>query len=317
MENIVSVIIPVYNVENYLVQCIDSVQAQTFRSIEIICIDDGSTDKSLFILQEYVKKDSRIKILQQQNAGAGAARNTGLSVASGKYLSFLDADDFFEPDMLEKAVASLEKSEADFVVFHSDQYQEDTSQFVYKPYVVCDSAIPPYRPINFRNLTDNVFKVFVGWAWDKLYRTDFVRRYSLSFQEQRTTNDMRFVFSALVLANRIEVIPDLLAHHRTNNKSSLSNTRERSWRCFYDALISLRENLCKYELFGELEQDFVNYALHFSLWNYETITGEKKEHLFNMLRTDWLKYLGVMDKTDSYFYNQIELNKLRYYLSLS
>ena len=99
----VSVILPVYNASDYLHQCMDSIVGQTLKDIEIICVDDGSTDNSLDILKEYEQKDKRVKVIQQKNAGAGAARNNGLSIATGEYLSFLDSDDFFEPDMLEKA----------------------------------------------------------------------------------------------------------------------------------------------------------------------------------------------------------------------
>ena len=113
----VSVIIPVYNVEPYLKQCMDSVVGQTLKDIEIICVDDGSTDNSLDILREYAAEDSRIQIIEQKNAGAGAARNNGMRYATGKYLSFLDSDDFFEPRMLEKAYDLAEKDQADFVAY--------------------------------------------------------------------------------------------------------------------------------------------------------------------------------------------------------
>lgn len=116
----VSVIIPVYNVEPYLKQCMDSVVGQTLKDIEIICVDDGSTDGSLDILREYAAEDNRIQIIEQKNAGAGAARNNGMRHATGKYLSFLDSDDFFEPRMLEKAYDLAEKDQADFVAYKSD-----------------------------------------------------------------------------------------------------------------------------------------------------------------------------------------------------
>ena len=102
MENMpkVSVIIPIYNAAEFLGECLDSVLAQTLTDIEVICVNDGSPDNSLEILREYEKKDSRIKIIDQKNQGAGAARNHGMSVARGEYLSFLDSDDFFDRDML-------------------------------------------------------------------------------------------------------------------------------------------------------------------------------------------------------------------------
>ena len=126
----VSVIIPVYNVEPYLKQCMDSVVGQTLKDIEIICVDDGSTDGSLDILREYAAEDNRIQIIEQKNAGAGAARNNGMRHATGKYLSFLDSDDFFEPRMLEKAYDLPEKDQADFVAYKSDQYHTEKKQFV-------------------------------------------------------------------------------------------------------------------------------------------------------------------------------------------
>ena len=232
---LVSVIIPVYNVEEYLRQCLDSVREQTLSDIEIICVNDSSTDGSLSILEEYEKKDPRIQVVTQPNGGAGAARNKGLSMASGKYLSFLDSDDFFEPDMLELAYKKAEEDKADFVVFNSDQYYTDRKRFVDVSWTLRIKELPPYTPFNHRQMTDNIFKVFVGWAWDKLYNREFVEKNHLLFQEQRTSNDMLFVFSAVAIAKRISIVNKILAHQRRDAKDSLSKTRENSWHCFYDA----------------------------------------------------------------------------------
>ena len=126
----ISVIIPVYNSETYLSQCLDSVCMQTLQEIEIICVDDGSTDTSPKILLEYAKKDPRVRILTQQNKGAGAARNYGLRESTGEFLSFLDSDDFFELDMLEEAYKNIEEYQEDFVVFESYQYDMNTKEYV-------------------------------------------------------------------------------------------------------------------------------------------------------------------------------------------
>ena len=136
----VSVIIPVYNGESYLEQCLDSIIGQTLKEIEIICVNDGSKDRTQQILEKYAEKDSRIQIINQENGGAGAARNAGLRIARGEYLSILDGDDFFEPDMLEKAYKKAKESRAELLVFGSDQYYETTDE--YKS-VACTSAIPP------------------------------------------------------------------------------------------------------------------------------------------------------------------------------
>ena len=305
----ISVIIPVYNSETYLSQCLDSVCMQTLQEIEIICVDDGSTDTSPKILLEYAKKDPRVRILTQQNKGAGAARNYGLRESTGEFLSFLDSDDFFEPDMLEEAYKNIEEYQADFVVFESDQYHMNTKEYVRNPWVLRRKDIPPYMPFKHRELTDNVFKTFVGWAWDKLYRKSFVTEHDLWFQEQRTSNDLLFVFSALVLAKRISVVYKTLAHQRRGGGESLSVTREKSWHCFYNALTALRDRLIREDIYWELEKDYINYALHFSLWNYRTLAEPTKHLLKERLCAEWFSDLGIQGKSREYFYNKSEYDE--------
>ena len=310
MENpVVSVIVPVYNVEQYLPQCLDSIVNQTLKNIEIICVNDSSTDNSLNILNHYAEKDPRIKVVTQPNGGAGAARNRGLSLAAGKYLSFLDSDDFFEPDMLELAYNKAVCDKADFVVFQSDQYYTDRKEFVSVPWTLREKEIPPYTPFNHRQMTDNIFKVFVGWAWDKLYDREFVEKNHLRFQEQRTSNDMLFVFSGVAVAKRISVVKKVLAHQRRDAKDSLSKTRENSWHCFYDALSALRDRLKSEGLYDELEKDYINYALHFSLWNIRTLAEPTRSRLIEKMKAQWFSDLVIAGKPGDYFYNQKEFKE--------
>ena len=310
MENpVVSVIVPVYNVEQYLPQCLDSIVNQTLKNIEIICVNDSSTDNSLNILNHYAEKDPRIKVVTQPNGGAGAARNRGLSLAAGKYLSFLDSDDFFEPDMLELAYNKAVCDKADFVVFQSDQYYTDRKEFVSVPWTLREKEIPPYTPFNHRQMTDNIFKVFVGWAWDKLFDREFVEKNHLRFQEQRTSNDMLFVFSGVAVAKRISVVKKVLAHQRRDAKDSLSKTRENSWHCFYDALSALRDRLKSEGLYDELEKDYINYALHFSLWNIRTLAEPTRSRLIEKMKAQWFSDLGIAGKPGDYFYNQKEFKE--------
>lgn len=302
----VSVIIPVYNAEEHLKQCLDSVMNQTLQDIEIICVDDGSKDDSLNILKDYAERDSRIHVICQENAGAGAARNRGLKQVQGKYLSFLDADDFFELDMLEKVYHQAEQYQADFVVFNSDQYHMDKKEFVKINWAMRMQEIPPYMPFTYRQLAGNVFKTFVGWAWDKLYLRSFVEEHDLWFQEQRTTNDMLFVFSALVVAKKIAVLDQVLAHQRRGGSETLSVTREKSWHCFHDALTALKSRLQKEEIYWELEKDYINYALHFTLWNLNTLKEPTRSILLEKLHNEWFEEFGIKGKTESYFYNKKE-----------
>lgn len=303
---VVSVIIPCYNAEKNLVQCMDSICRQTLDQIEIICIDDGSSDSTLELLQNYQEKDSRVRVIQQKNAGAGAARNVGLDCAAGKYLSFLDADDFFEPDMLERAVAAAETWQADYIVFRANRYYPAQDRYEEMPWAVRSSDLPPYMPFSYRELTGNVFLSFVGWAWDKLFLRSFVQEHHLRFQEQRTTNDMLFVFSALICARRIAVVQDVLAHQRRGESDTLSVTREKSWHCFYDALMALRERLIQENVFWELEKDFINYSLHFSLWNLNSLAEPSHTLLEQKLCSEWFDELGISDKPKAYFWNSRE-----------
>ena len=158
-------------------------------------------------------------------------------------------------------------------------------------------------------MTGNVFKVFVGWAWDKLFLKEFVDKHHLTFQEQRTSNDLLFVFSAVVLAKKISVVPMVLAHQRRDAKDSLSKTREYSWDCFYHALMALRDRLREENLYKELEKDYINYALHFSLWNYNTLSEPTKTKLKDKLKTEWFRELGIEGKSKEYFYNKQEFEQ--------
>lgn len=302
----VSVIIPVYNAEKHLRECLQSVCTQTLKNIEIICIDDGSIDDSLMILKQFAEADQRIVVLTQKNAGAGAARNNGLSQAKGKYLSFLDADDFFDPQMLEKAFLKAESDQAELVLFRADFYDNRNNSFTPCTYGVRESMLPAKRPFAGVEIEKDVFKTVVGWTWDKLFLADFIRENNLRFQEQRTTNDLLFVFSALVKAQRITTLPDILAHQRRYAEATLSVTREQSWMCFYDALIALREQLKVWGLYERFEQDFINYALHFSLWNLNTLKEPTKKKLYMQLRKSWFRELGIADYPAKKFYNRSE-----------
>lgn len=306
MRNLkVSVIIPVYNAQQYIGQCLDSLLNQTLEDIEIICVDDESTDDTINILSDYAEKDDRIKVIHQPKGGAGAARNTGMKYAGGKYLSILDSDDFYRPQMLEKAYLNAEKNNADIIVYRSDIFNHSTGKFTINNYSVNKSLLPDHMPFAGIDVEKDIFKLFVGWSWDKLFKTEFVMKNELLFQEQRTTNDLLFVFSAIVKAERIAVIDDVLVHHR-EAEGTLSVTRERSWHCFYDALIALKHQLTEWDLFERFRQDYINYCVHFSLWNLNTLAEPTRELLYKKLCEEWFENMGVLNYDIGYFYNKYE-----------
>ena len=127
--SIISVIVPVYNVEKYLSQCLDSILAQTFKDFECICVNDGSTDGSLDILQEYAKKDDRIKIIIQENKGLSAARNVGIREAIGQYISFVDSDDWVDKNYLQILYRTIENTNSEVVVCNYEKYYEKEDKF--------------------------------------------------------------------------------------------------------------------------------------------------------------------------------------------
>jgi len=171
--------------------------------------------------------------------------------------------------------------------------------------------MPAHRPFSGTQLGRDAFKAVVGWAWDKLFRAEFIRENGIVFQEQRTTNDMLFVFCALVRAQRISTVRDVLAHQRRRSGATLSVTREKSWMCFYDALIALRDQLTEWQIYDRFEQDYINYALHFSLWNLNTLKGEAKKKLYQRLKTEWFASLGVDGYPARGFYHRSEYAQYR------
>lgn len=302
----VSVIIPVYNAEKHLAECLQSVCGQTLKNIEIICVNDGSSDNSAHILADFANADSRVRVLSQANAGAGAARNHGLREARGQFLSFLDADDFFEPDMLEKAFNKALADSADVVVFRADFYADKQGVYIPCAYSLQERMLPAQRPFAGIDVEKDVFKTVVGWAWDKLFRAEFIAENGIVFQEQRTSNDLLFVFSAFAKADRITTLSEVLVHQRRQASESLSVTRERSWACFYDALIALRNQLVSWELYQRFEQDYINYALHFCLWNLNTLKEPTRETLFQQLKNEWFQELDITTYPREKFYNRSE-----------
>ena len=305
MQPKVSVIIPVYNAEKYLKECLDSVVGQTLQDIEIICVDAGSTDSSAAIIAEYQAVDSRVVFITDKGRlDAGSARNIGMEYASGKYLSILDADDFFEKDMLETAYIAAENNSCEIVVFDSDIYIHSKKEFA-PHHSIKYSSLPAKKVFSMADTKGDIFGIFKGWAWDKLILTSFIKENDIKFQQQRTTNDMFFVFAALAKADRISVIKKVMAHYR-REAGSLSVTRELSWHCFYDALVALKTQLEHWNLFEKFQQDYVNYSLHFSLWHLNTLKEPTHTLLYNKLREEWYENLGVTKADKSYFYNPKE-----------
>lgn len=207
MQPKISVIIPVYNVEKYLPECLESILNQTFQGFEIICVDDGSTDRSLDILQEYKRKDDRFVILQQRHAGAGIARNHGLKLAEGKYIQFLDSDDYFEPTLLEEMYNHAEKFGADLTVCFSRKVDDNgnitESQNPNSP-INLDKT-PLEKPFSWQDFKNDILGLFNVPSWNKLYLKNLILSNNLQFQNFTSCNDVAFGHISKICAQKIVV----------------------------------------------------------------------------------------------------------------
>ena len=301
----VSVIIPIYNSEKYLKTCLESVLNQTLENIEVICIDDGSTDGSVSILREYQKRDDRIKVVTLEHRNAGAARNAGIDIAKGEYLSFLDSDDLFEKDMLEDAYHFATDYHSDVVIWRSDSFDQEghfrSMEWTVREKIVCFNKVTCFR--SFKN---NRFKAVMGWAWDKLFLRSFVVDNHLRFQEIDSSNDLLFVYTSLLLAKKIYISDKVLTHYRDDNAASISHRREKTWNCFYLAIRSLKKNLIDLGLYELYKRDYLDYAVNFCLWHLRTVNEATRKKIITSFKERWWEELGFDTMTSGEYFNENE-----------
>lgn len=303
----VSVILPIYNEEKYLAQCLDSICGQTLKEIEIICVDDGSTDSSPQILETYAQKDSRIQLIRQKNRFAGAARNKGMEHASGKYLSFLDADDYYAPEMLEKMEQEAEKSQADIVICRYAQCCESegmegqqTDSWDYEDLFLNGKEVFAGSEL----LCAGIFQIAKGWAWDKLFRTGFVRKCGYQFPVFRSSEDGFFVYMLMARAARIAYRKEEWAVHRIRS-GSLSNTRENDWENGFTMWSLIAEELKKQGMFGIYEQSLINEFLYFLLWYLESMkTFEAFSNCYQYIQSAVEPEFKILSYGEDFFFQK-------------
>ncbi len=257
----VSVVVPVFNVERYLRECLDSLLGQTLKDIELICVDDGSTDGSGCILDEYAARDPRMKVIHQANAGTGPARNVGMDHAAGTYLYFCDPDDFCRPSYLSVMVRRADRTEADIVCSCRTCIDGNTGELLgyrHFPDWVWDFG----QPFDPRTMADELFSVATSVPWDKLFRRSFVVREQLRFQSLPRSNDIFFVCMALASASRVALAPSAGCCHRMRRPGSLQNTKDRSPEAVYEAYSALLAGLRERGLFETFSVGFAVALLH-------------------------------------------------------
>lgn len=236
----VSVIIPVYNVERYLSQCLESVINQTLEEIEVICVDDGSTDTSGLILDDYAGRDSRIHVIHKANTGYGNTMNVGLNATSGTYVSVIESDDFVELDMLEKLYHAAIESGADITKANHYNYWEGKDEF-------CDwlKDFPKKQVINavtYPNLLNKANTI-----WTCLYKRSFLSEYGILFHETpgASYQDISFALQGWLYAEKIYFIEDAVLHYRNDNPGSSMHNPNKVF-CVLDEYEWLEEKFSKF-----------------------------------------------------------------------
>ena len=271
----VSVIIPVYNGEKTLRDTLESVCSQSLAQLEIIIVDDGSTDSTPGIIQQFAYNDSRIVSIRQKNQGAGVARNTGTQLAHGQYLYYLDADDVIDHSCLQKALSAARANNADLLLFEAKT--EDAAGKIAPLRFALKSELLPHKQVfSLKDFTENPFLAVVGWPWDKLVRREFVLVESLKFDNLNVSNDGTFVYLALCCAPRISVLHEELVTHRTQINGSVSSRHDLYPLDSWHFLENLYDRLYERGLLSKvnLRQWFQNYCLHRIEWVHDRLTNK-------------------------------------------
>lgn len=260
----VSVVMAIYNSEKYLRKTLDSVLSQSLSEIEIILVDDGSTDSSYDILKEY-ENDDRILVLQQKEPSDGAAfaRNLGVSHARGEYISVLDADDLFGPDMLMEAYNRAIATDAEVVIFDGDLYDEkqdtcrETGMILRKEFLPKDEVFAPTEN------ADKLFFMTIGAAWNVLFSHELVQRENLKFHSFHHADDLGFVYLGFATAKRIAILPKRLIHYRSNNDDSQASNLEKWPEAAAGAMCKLKKELESRSLIDIYRVSFTEIAFHY------------------------------------------------------
>ncbi len=313
-ENIrVSVVVPMYNLEEYIDNSMECIVNQTLQEIEILCVDDGSTDATVAMVEEYARDDKRIRIIRNQKSNAGVARNLGLERAKGEYLLFLDGDDIFEPDLLEKMYEQIVRDHADICVCDADQYDTKQNVFCSKPQYMRRKLLPEQRPFSRTDIGKFILYFTTSVPWNKMVKREFVEKHQLHFQNIERANDQYFSIMALLLAENITVVDEVLVHYRINQEGNLTTEFSETPMCAYESMLAVQEQL---DNLGLLQDEDVRCAfdnkilnlMFYSLNIQSTIGGYRQ--LYETLSQGGFETLGVIRQSEEYYFNKLEYENM-------
>lgn len=298
----ISVVIPIYNVEDYLEECLDSIVNQTFTDLEIICVNDGSKDNSLEILKEYAKKDDRIIVIDQENGGHAVATNVGMDRATGKYLFLMDSDDKLKLDALELTYNAAEEKDVDFVLFQAINYDDEKDQF-YEAENYSMNRVADFVGENVFSIDDIgelSFEIAVT-PWTKLYNRKFIENSHIRFAEGLIFEDNIFFWEVLIQAERIYFLREHLFYRRWYESSSTMAGDLR----FTDSIAINTMIIDVFEKYGKLTDRFKNRSYNrkvsLTFLRFTQIKPEFKETFFDEMQKNFKYWVR-----DNEFYEYLQ-----------
>lgn len=311
MNNVkVSIIVPIYNSEKYIDSCLKSLLNQTLKEIEIICVNDGSTDNSWNILSQYAETYGNIRIFNQENSGAAVTRNKGIDEAKGEYITFVDADDWIENFTIEKVYNNALNNQSDIVLFNSCEFNDngkirDRIYFYPEKSINIDNYV-----FDFHSRKKLVFNMFLV-CWSKLYKTSFLRENNIKFHVFPVLEDIQFHVESMILAKRISYVFDVLYHYRKDNINSVQNSKVKTKDGFviYTIFSEIREFLLKHNAYSFLELNYLKMVLNDSKVRLEEISDEYKEEMFQ-LGKDFCTKLHINQET----MKKLDFRLMSYYI---
>ncbi len=300
----VSVITPVYNSQEHLPECIESLMCQTLENAEFIIVDDGSTDNSSEILAHYARLDERIRIYTQKNKYAGAARNKGIEHAKGRLLTFLDSDDIMLPSALAAFVTRANDTGADIVISSAYHFIDDPRDRRIAPWCLREGFIPSGRRISADTLGKYIFQISAGAPWGKIYKTDFINSHGIRFPSSPRAEDTYFVYRAFALAESIGVLKRQTVLYRNDPGShSLENTKDIHPTACLSVKRELYESLLADGVWEKVKQSFINNLINTAAYHFRTFkTRRAFTELYNEFKYNAVPFYGIDIKDSAYFH---------------
>lgn len=279
--NKVSIIVPIFNMEKYLNKCIDSISKQTYSNIEIILINDGSIDSSEKIALRWAKKDSRIIYVYQNNMGSGIARNNGLSKATGKYIMFIDPDDWIEKNAIEQFVTQMEINNADLIIACAwNEYFDKNGNLIEKK---CDDFEDEY--INdIKKIQNKYVTLFLENAinspWNKMYKLDIIKQNNIEFPDMKRSQDIVFNYRYYDCIKSLQMYNKNLYHYRIENETYNKKVHIEYYKTVCKIYEDINNLLKKWQvkLNEKEDNEFIKYFYNLIIWQISIGKSSKVMH---------------------------------------